>query len=61
MLLKHGLYIKQMSDGCLFERKVLQCIFGGKQENGAWRKRYNYEVYEIFNEPTLLIISKLKD
>jgi hypothetical protein len=31
----------------LFERKVLRCIFGAKQENGPWWKRYNYELYEI--------------
>ena len=35
----------------LFERKVLRYIFGAKQENGAWLKRYSYELYEIFNEP----------
>ena len=33
----------------LFERKVLRCIFGAKQENEIWRKRYNYELNEIFN------------
>ena len=29
----------------LFERKVFRCIFGAKQENETWRKRYNYELY----------------
>jgi hypothetical protein len=38
----------------LFERKVLRCIFGTKQENGTWRKIYNYELYEIFNEPNIV-------
>ena len=38
----------------LFERKMLQCIFGAKQENGAWRKRYSCELYEIFNEPNIV-------
>ena len=38
----------------LFERKVLQCIFGAKQENETWRKRYNYELYEAFNEPNIV-------
>jgi hypothetical protein len=33
----------------LFERKVLRSIFGAKQENEIWRKRYDYELYEIFN------------
>ena len=36
------------------ERKVLQCIFGVKQENEIWRKRYNYEIYEAFNEPNIV-------
>ena len=38
----------------LFERKVLRCIFGAKQENGTWRKRCSYELYEIFNEPNIV-------
>ena len=42
------------------ERKVLQCIFGAKQENGTWRKRYSYELYEIFNEPNIVKYVKFK-
>ena len=38
----------------LFEKRVLRCILGGKQENGTWWKRYNYELYEIFNEPNIV-------
>jgi hypothetical protein len=30
----------------VFERRILTCIFGAVQENGVWRKRYNYELYE---------------
>ena len=30
-----------------------------KKENGTWRKRYNYELYEIFNEPN--IVNYIKD
>jgi hypothetical protein len=44
----------------LFERKVLQCIFGAKQENGTWRKRCNYELYEIFNDPNIVNYIKVK-
>ena len=44
----------------LFERKVLRYIFGAKQENGTWRKRYNYELYEIFNEPNIVNYIKVK-
>jgi hypothetical protein len=41
----------------LFERKVLQCIFRVKQENETWQKRYNYELYETFNEPNVTYIT----
>jgi len=44
----------------LFERKVLRYIFGVKQENGTWRKRYNYKLYEIFNEPNIVNYIKVK-
>ena len=36
----------------LFERKVLRCIFGAK--------KYNYELYEIFNEPNIVNYIKFK-
>ena len=38
----------------LFERKVLRCIFGAKQENEIWRKKYNYELHETFNESNIV-------
>jgi hypothetical protein len=44
----------------LFQRKVLRCIFGAKQENLAWRKRNNCELYEIFNEPNIVNYIKVK-
>ena len=44
----------------MFERKVHQCIFGAKQENGTLRKRYNYELYEMFNEPNIVNYVKVK-
>jgi hypothetical protein len=37
-----------------FESNALRCIFVVKQKNGTWRKRYNYELYEIFNEPNIV-------
>ena len=43
-----------------FERKVLRCVFGVKQENGMWWKRYNYELYGIFNEPNIVNYIKVK-
>ena len=44
----------------LFERKVLPCIFGAKQENSTWRKRYKYELYETCNEPNIFTYIKVK-
>ena len=43
----------------LFERKLLRCIFGAKKDNGTWRKRYSYELCEIFYEPN--IVKYIKD
>jgi hypothetical protein len=44
----------------LFEKKVLLCIFGAKQENETWRKRYNCELYETFKEPNIVNYIKVK-
>jgi hypothetical protein len=44
----------------LFERKVLGCIFAAKQENEIWWKRYNYELYEIFNNSNIVNYIKVK-
>ena len=44
----------------LFESKVLRCIFGAKQENETWRRRYNYELYEIFNETNIVNYIEVK-
>jgi len=35
--------------------------FGAKQENEIWRKRYNYELYETFNEPNIVNYIKVKN
>ena len=44
----------------LFERKALRCIFGAKQENEIWRKRYNHELYKTFSEPNIVNYIKVK-
>jgi hypothetical protein len=43
----------------VFERRILKCIFGAVQENGVWRKRYNHELYELFNEPDIVKYIKI--
>ena len=44
----------------LFERRVLRCIFGAKQENSTWRKRYNHELYELYNDSNIVNYIKVK-
>jgi hypothetical protein len=39
---------------------VLRCIFGAKQENETWRKRYNYELHETFNKSNIVNYIKVK-
>jgi hypothetical protein len=39
---------------------VLRCIFGAKQEKETWRRRYNYQLYEIFKEPNIVNYIKVK-
>ncbi|XP_058064584.1 uncharacterized protein LOC131214222 [Anopheles bellator] len=37
----------------VFERRVLRTIFGGVQENGVWRRRMNYELAQLYGEPSI--------
>ena len=39
---------------------MLQCIFGAKQGNETWRKRYSCKLYEAFNEPNIVNYIKVK-
>ncbi|PNF17395.1 hypothetical protein B7P43_G03007, partial [Cryptotermes secundus] len=38
----------------ILERRILRYIFGPVEENGIWRKRYNHELYKLFNEPDII-------
>jgi hypothetical protein len=44
----------------LFQREVLRSIFGAKQENDVWRKRYNCELYDTLNQPNIVNYIKVK-
>jgi hypothetical protein len=44
----------------IFERRILRYIFGPVEENGTWRRRYNYELYKLFNEPDVIGYIKAK-
>lgn len=39
--------------GC-FERKILRHIYRGVQENGVWRRRCNFELYRLYEEPNIV-------
>jgi hypothetical protein len=43
----------------VFERRILRYIFGTVQENGVWRKRYNHELYDLFNERDIVKYIKI--
>ena len=38
----------------IFERKVLRIIFGGINDSGNWRRRYNLELYKFFRDVDIL-------
>jgi hypothetical protein len=38
----------------LFEGKILRGIFGAVQDKGQWRRRYNFEIYKLYDEPDLV-------
>jgi hypothetical protein len=44
----------------IFERRILRYIFGPVEGNGKWRKRYNLELYKLFNEPDIIGFIKVK-
>lgn len=34
---------------CIFEMKILRRIFGGVSIGGIWHRRYNNELYQLYN------------
>jgi hypothetical protein len=44
----------------IFERRILRYIFGPVEANGTWRRRYNHELYKLFNEPDMIGYIKVK-
>ncbi|GFX65077.1 uncharacterized protein TNCV_452151 [Trichonephila clavipes] len=43
-----------------YERKVLRFIFGGTQENGTWRRRSNFVLYQSYNESDIVNCMKIQ-
>jgi hypothetical protein len=44
----------------IFERRILRYIFGPVEENGTWKRRYDHELYKLFNEPDITGYIKVK-
>jgi hypothetical protein len=42
------------------ERRILRYIFGPVEDNGTWRRRYDHELYKLFNEPDITGYIKVK-
>ena len=42
-----------------FERKILRHIYKGINENGEWRRRYNFELYQEFKQPDIVTSIKI--
>jgi hypothetical protein len=40
-------------------RKILRRIYGPVQDKGQWRRKYNNELYDLFKEPKLSIITRI--
>ena len=42
----------------VFERRILQRWSFGAFEHGAWRRRINHELVELYGEPDILPVTK---
>ncbi|GFW00594.1 uncharacterized protein TNCV_2283401 [Trichonephila clavipes] len=44
----------------IYEKKILRFIFGGIQENGTWRRRSNFELYQSYKESDIVNFIKIQ-
>jgi hypothetical protein len=42
------------------ERKILRSIYGAVWDKRQWRRRYNFELYKLHDEPDLVKYIKIK-
>ncbi|CAG9832524.1 unnamed protein product [Diabrotica balteata] len=42
----------------IFEHKILRKIFGAVNDQGQWRRKYNFEFYQLFDEPDVITFIK---
>jgi len=51
---KHRYLHKKMANSInAFEKKILRRIYGSKNENGVWRARYNFELYQQYKDQSI--------
>jgi hypothetical protein len=43
----------------VFERKILQRIYGPVKDHDQWMCRHNTELYNLFKEPKLSVIIRI--
>ena len=43
----------------VFERKILRSIFGAINDGNIWRRRFNYELYELYDETDIVRTIKI--
>ena len=43
----------------VFERRILRSIFGGIKVDNNWRRRFNHELYQLYNEPDIVKYIKI--
>ncbi|GFS84523.1 uncharacterized protein TNCV_4606931 [Trichonephila clavipes] len=44
----------------IYERKTLRLIFGRIQENGTWRRRSNFKLYQSYKESDFVNFFKIQ-
>ncbi|GFX95849.1 uncharacterized protein TNCV_2084291 [Trichonephila clavipes] len=44
----------------IYEKKILRFIFGGIQENGAWRRRSSLKLYQLYKESGIVNFIKIQ-
>ena len=43
----------------VFERRILRSIFRGVNVEGNWRRRFNHELHQLYNEPDVVKFIKI--
>lgn len=54
-------YMTQKDEQSLrvFETRILRSIFGAINDGNGWRRRFNHELYELYEEPDIVSVIKI--